>query len=61
MRVLVAGLELPIDPHPTPLRGATFSHEWEKEGRGPVFDKQKSKGNSFSRLREKVAPRSGVG
>ena len=20
-------------PHPTPLRGATFSHKWEKEAR----------------------------
>ena len=32
MRDAAAWLELPANPHPTPLRGATFSHEWEKGG-----------------------------
>ena len=31
MRALAAWLELPTSPHPTSLREATFSHEWEKE------------------------------
>ena len=36
MRDVAAWLELPENPHPTPLRGATFSHEWEKDSR-PSF------------------------
>ena len=36
MRGAAAWLELPENPHPTPLRGAAFSHKWEKEGRGPL-------------------------
>ena len=31
MRDAAAWLELPEKPHLTPLRGATFSHEWEKD------------------------------
>ena len=31
MRDAAAWLELPRNPHPTSLRGATFSHEWEKD------------------------------
>ena len=33
MRDVAAWLELPGSPHPTRLRRATFSHEWEKGGR----------------------------
>ena len=51
---------LPSDPHPTPLRGATFSHKWEKDAR-PSVRQPKKQGRSFSRLREKVASRSEVG
>jgi len=32
MRDIAAWLELPGSPHPTQLRRATFSHEWEKGG-----------------------------
>ena len=31
MRGAAAGLELPVNPHPTSLREAAFSHEWEKD------------------------------
>ena len=31
MRGVAAWLELPESPHPTLLRGATFSHKWEKD------------------------------
>ena len=34
MRVLATWLELPKDPHPSRLRRAAFSHQWEKEGAG---------------------------
>jgi hypothetical protein len=61
VRDVATGLELPESPHPTPLRGATFSHKWEKGAAAGVFAIQKSKGASFSRLREKVARRSRVG
>ena len=33
MRDVTTGLELSADPHPTSLREATFSHEWEKDSR----------------------------
>ena len=47
-------------PHPTPLRGATFSHKWEKGGRPFDLDywiiEIESNGvPSFSHLWEKVA------
>ncbi|PWB93698.1 mitochondrial fission ELM1 family protein [Methylosinus sporium] len=32
-RLVEALRERLVGPHPTPLRGATFSHEWEKEAR----------------------------
>lgn len=32
MRGAAAWLELPQNPHPTRLRRATLSHEWEREG-----------------------------
>ena len=50
-------------PHPTPLRGAAFSHKWEKDSR-PCFliaEVESNGGNPLSRPREKVARRSRVG
>ena len=44
-------------PHPTPLRGAAFSHKWEKE-ETPIefnFDNLNYKAAPFSHLWEKVA------
>ena len=29
-------LDIVMDPHPTSLREATFSHEWEKESRTKI-------------------------
>jgi hypothetical protein len=55
-------------PHPTPLRGATFSRGREKEGtpfdsiyNSMNSDDQKSMGAPFSHLWENAARRSRVG
>jgi hypothetical protein len=41
MRAAAAWLELPKSPHPTRLRRATFSHQWEKDARPRVRQTKK--------------------
>ena len=42
MRAAAAWLDPSQNPHPTPLRGATFSHEWEKDARPNIPKTPKS-------------------